>query len=195
MATTKTELPERAFATKAALVSWLDGNHAKSPGLWILFGKKDSGHRSVTYAEALDAALAYGWIDGLKKTSEREGYYKLRFSPRKPNSVWSAINKDKAMALIAGGEMRAAGLASIETAKRNGRWQNAYQSGSTATVPAELTAALRKAPKAAKFFATLDRTNRYAVIWRVQTAATTATREKRIATLVAMLSRGEKIHG
>lgn len=190
----KKELPERAFASKAALHKWLAANHAKAAGLWILFAKKGSGHRSVTYDEAIDEALRFGWIDGLKKTSEREGYYKLRFGPRAPRSLWSRINRDKALALLERGEMEPAGMAAVEAAKADGRWERAYESSRTATVPDDLAAALAAKPKAAAFFERLDRANRYAVIWRVQTAKP-ALRDRRITELVAMLAKGERIHG
>lgn len=190
----KPELPERAFPTKAALHRWLSTHHAKAAGLWILFAKKDSGHKSVTYGEALEEALRFGWIDGLKKTSEREGYYKLRFGPRAPRSLWSRINKDKALALLERGEMEPAGIAAIEAAQADGRWERAYESARTASVPDDLAAALAAKPKAAAFFERLDRANRYAVIWRVQTAKP-ALRARRITELVAMLAKGDRIHG
>lgn len=191
---TKPDLPEKSFATRAALRTWLEKHHASSRGIWILLAKKHSGHRAVSYREAVDEGLCFGWIDGQAKTSDREGFFRVRFVPRRPRSVWSKINRDKALALIEAGLMRPAGMATIEAAKATGQWDRAYGGASTATVPDELAAALRDNAKAAAFFETLDRTNRYAVIWRVQTAAGPATRARRITTLVDKLARGERLH-
>ncbi|MCC7044915.1 MAG: YdeI/OmpD-associated family protein [Acidobacteria bacterium] len=188
------DLPEKSFATRAALRTWLDGHHASCPGIWILLAKKHSGHRAVSYLEAVEEGLCFGWIDGQAKTSDRVGFFRVRFVPRRPRSVWSKINRDKALALIEAGLMRPAGLAAIEAAKAGGQWDRAYDGASAATVPDELAAALHDNAKAAAFFETLDRTNRYAVIWRVQTATTPATRARRVAALVDKLARGERLH-
>jgi uncharacterized protein YdeI (YjbR/CyaY-like superfamily) len=188
------DLPEKSFATRAALRAWLERHHASSRGIWILLAKKNSGHRAVSYLEAVDEGLCFGWIDGQAKTSDREGFFRVRFVPRRPRSVWSKINRDKALALIEAGLMRPAGLAAIDAAKASGQWEHAYGGASAATVPVELAAALRDNTKAAAFFETLDRTNRYAIIWRVQTAATPATRARRVAALVDKLARGERLH-
>jgi len=185
--------PIRGFKTQKDFASWLDKNHDKSSGLWVRIGKKGSGIKSVTYAEALEAALCYGWIDGLKKP-ESEKAWLQRFVARRPRSLWSKINRDKALALIAAGRMKAAGHAEIERAKKDGRWDAAYDSPSKATVPTDLQQELDRHPSAAAFFNTLDRINRYAIIWRVQTARTAETRQRRVRNLIDMLEKGEKLH-
>ena len=185
--------PIRGFKTQKDFASWLDRNHDKSSGLWVRIAKKGSGIKSVTYAEALEAALCYGWIDGLKKP-ESEKAWLQRFVPRRPRSLWSKINRDKALALIAAGQMKAAGHAEIERAKKDGRWEAAYDSPSKATVPTDLQQELDRNPSAAAFFNTLDRINRYAIIWRVQTARTAETRHRRVRNLIDMLEKGEKLH-
>jgi uncharacterized protein YdeI (YjbR/CyaY-like superfamily) len=190
----KPDLPEKSFATRAALRTWLERHHASSPGIWILLAKKHSGRRAVGYLDAVEEGLCFGWIDGQAKTSNREGFYRVRFVPRRPRSLWSKINRNKALALIEAGLMRPAGLAAIEAAKANGLWDRAYDGASAATVPDELATALRDNAKAAAFFDTLDRTNRFAVIWRVQTAATPATCARRVAALVDKLARGERLY-
>lgn len=187
------ELPTLSFATPRAFSDWLADHHASSRGLWLRLAKKTSGTASITYAEAVDVALAWGWIDGQKQRGD-EASWLQRFSPRGAKSVWSKINRDKALALIEAGAMQPAGLAEVERAKQDGRWDVAYDPPSRAMVPDDLQAALAKDPRAAAFFLTLDARNRYAVLWRVQTAKKVETRQKRIAGLVAMLARGEKVH-
>ena len=157
------------------------------------FAKKGSGVRSVTYAEAVEAALCYGWIDGQAKSLD-ETHYLQRFTPRKRDSIWSQINRQKALALIERGEMRPAGLAAIEQAKANGRWDSAYASFRTAEVPGDFTAALKSNATAAKFFATLDSRNRYAIIFRIVTTKTAASRAARIEKLIQMLEQGKRLH-
>jgi uncharacterized protein YdeI (YjbR/CyaY-like superfamily) len=147
----------------------------------------------VTYAEAVDAALCYGWIDGQKLPYDESSWLQ-RFTPRGPRSVWSKINTGKAQALIESGRMRAAGLAAIERAKTDGRWESAYAPASTAAVPPDLQAALDANPKAKAFFATLKGTNRYAVIYRVHTAKRPETRARRIAEFIGRLERHETVH-
>lgn len=149
---------------------------------------------SLTYAQAVEAALCYGWIDGQKKAFD-EQYWLQRFTPRRTRSLWSKVNRNKAEALIQSGRMQRSGQAEIDRAKADGRWEAAYDGARTAAVPADLQAALDAKPKAGAFFATLDGANRYAVLWRVQTAKKPETRARRIETLVSMLARGEKIHG
>lgn len=149
--------------------------------------------RSVSYKEALEVALCYGWIDGQKKP-ENEQTWLQRFVSRSSRSIWSKINREKALVLISSGEMKAAGLEAIENAKKNGRWNAAYDSPSGATVPADFQAALDANPRAAAFFKTLDRANRYAVLWRIQTVKKAETRAKKIQRFIAMLEREEKIH-
>ncbi len=187
------ELETLSFATPNAFSDWLADHHASSRGMWLRFAKKGSGKVSITYAEAIDVALAWGWIDGQKQRGDDASWLQ-KFTPRGAKSVWSKINREKALTLIETGAMRAAGLGEIERAKRDGRWDAAYDPPSRATVPDDLQAALAKNARAAAFFLKLDARNRYAVLWRVQTAKKVETRQKRIAMLVAMLARGEKVH-
>ncbi len=155
--------------------------------------KKASGIPSVTYVEAIETALCYGWIDGQKQSHNAEAWLQ-KFTPRGRKSIWSKINREKALSLIENGKMQAAGLAEVERAKQDGRWEQAYDSPGSATVPPDLQAALNHSPKAKAFFATLESRNRYAILWRVQTAKKAETRAKRIALFVEMLERGEKLH-
>lgn len=187
------ELPTLSFATPRAFSDWLADHHASSRGIWLRLARKASGTASITYAEAIDVALAWGWIDGQKQGGD-EASWLQKFTPRAAKSVWSKINREKALALIEAGAMRPAGLAEVERAKQDGRWDAAYDPQSRATVPDDLQAALAENAKAAAFFRTLDAKNRYSVLWRVQTAKKVETRQKRIAELVAMLARGEKVH-
>jgi len=182
-----------AFRSAKAWETWLAKNHARSPGVWLRIAKKASGLTSVTYAEALEIALCYGWIDGQKKP-ESDTAWLQRFVARTERSIWSRINRRKALALIDAGRMKPAGLAAVERAKANGRWESAYESWSSAAVPDDLQAELDRNPRAAKFFATLDSHNRYAVLFRIQTARKPETRRRRISQFVAMLARGEKLH-
>jgi uncharacterized protein YdeI (YjbR/CyaY-like superfamily) len=186
------DLPVRLFKTVAAWDKWLSG-HAGEKGLWLKFAKKGQGVVSVTYAEALDVALCHGWIDSQLKTLDAP-YYLQKFTPRKAKSLWSKINVEKAEKLVAAERMQSGGLREVEAAKADGRWQAAYDSSSSMPVPEELAMALAKDKKAKAFFETLDRTNRYAVCWRVQTAKKPETRASRVEKLVAMLAKGEKIH-
>jgi uncharacterized protein YdeI (YjbR/CyaY-like superfamily) len=183
----------RLFKSKQDWAAWLEKNHASSTGLWLRLAKKDSGLRSVTYQEALDVALCYGWIDGQKRPDSGQAWLQ-RFVSRSSQSIWSKINREKALALIASGEMKAAGMEAIENARKNGRWEAAYDSPSGATVPSDFQAALDANPRAAAFFETLDRANRYAVLWRIQTVKKAETRARKIAQFIAMLEREEKIH-
>jgi uncharacterized protein YdeI (YjbR/CyaY-like superfamily) len=185
--------PIVAFASPKAFGAWLKAHHATSPGVWLKIAKKGAGTASVTYAEAIDVALCWGWIDGQKRPLDETAWLQ-RFSPRGPRSIWSKINVDKAVALVASGAMKAPGLAQVERAKADGRWQKAYAGAKTATVPAELAAALARNRKAAQFFASLDRTNRYAFIFRVHQGKKAETRERTAARFVAMMARGEKLH-
>ena len=186
-------LPVRHFRNAAAWEKWLAANASKAPGLWLKIAKKDAGIASVSYPEALDVALCHGWIDGLKKSLDAT-FFLQRFTPRKPRSLWSQINVDKAAALMAAGRMGERGLREVEAAKADGRWDAAYHGASRMEVPPELSAALAKDRKAREFFESLDRTNRYSFCWRVQTAIRPETKRARVEKLVAMLARGEKIH-
>jgi uncharacterized protein YdeI (YjbR/CyaY-like superfamily) len=183
----------RLFKSKRDWAAWLEKNHRKSTGLWLRMAKKDSRLRSVSYKEALEVALCYGWIDGQKRP-ENEQTWLQRFVSRSGKSIWSKINREKALALITSGEMKAAGLEAIESAKKNGRWDAAYDSPSGATVPSDFQAALDANPKATAFFKTLDRANRYAVLWRIQTVKKAETRARKIVQFIEMLEREEKIH-
>jgi uncharacterized protein YdeI (YjbR/CyaY-like superfamily) len=185
--------PVRLFKSKQDWAAWLEKNHRKSTGLWLRLAKKGSPLRSVSYREAVDVALCCGWIDGQKKP-ENDQTWLQRFVPRSSRSIWSKINREKALALIASGEMNSAGLEAIENAKKNGRWDAAYDSPSGATVPSDFQAALDANPRAAAFFKTLDRANRYAVLWRIQTVKRAGTRARKIQHLIAMLENEEKIH-
>ncbi len=183
----------RLFELKRDWAAWLKKEHRRSEGLWLRLAKKNSKLISVTHAEALEVALCYGWIDGQKRPESAEAWLQ-RFLPRSSKSIWSKINRAKALELIASGEMKPAGMEAIENAKKNGRWDAAYDSPSKATVPADLQAALDAHPRALAFFNTLDRTNRYAVLWRIQTVKKAETRARKIGYFVGMLERGEKVH-
>lgn len=173
--------------------TWLRKNHSASGGAWFELAKSGAPASTISYDEAVKVALCYGWIDGQKKAQDAM-YWLQRFTPRKPRSMWSKVNRARAEALIAAGRMQASGQAEIDRAKADGRWDAAYDSARTAAVPADLEAALRAQPKAGAFFSTLNAANRYAVLWRVQTAKKPEMSARRIQTLVAMLARGEKIH-
>jgi len=188
-----TDVPIRHFRNAAAWETWLVA-HSGDKGLWLKIAKKDAGVVSVTYAEALDVALCHGWIDGLKRACD-ERFFLQRFTPRRPKGLWSKINIGHVERLLAAGRMQPGGLREVQAAKSDGRWQAAYDSATAMQVPDELAAALAKNRKAKAFFDGLDRTNRYAYCWRVQTAKKPETRAARVAKFVEMLARGEKIHG
>jgi uncharacterized protein YdeI (YjbR/CyaY-like superfamily) len=191
--TTPSDLPVLGFADQAAFEAWLDQEHATAPGLYVKLAKKGAGVPSVTYAELVESALCFGWIDGRSNRLD-DRFYLQRMTPRRPRSVWSQKNVDAVEALTAAGRMRPAGLAAVEAAKADGRWDRAYAGSATITVPDDLTQALAAEPAAQTAFDGLDGTNRYAVLWRVHTAATAATRARRIAALVQMLAEGGRIH-
>jgi len=183
----------RHFATQRAFEAWLRKNHASSEGVWLLIAKPGAEEPSVTYQQAVDSALCYGWIDGQKKALDAQ-HWLQRFTPRRARSLWSKTNRTKAEALIESGRMQPSGLAEVDRARSDGRWDTAYDGARTAVVPPDLERALDARPEARAFFARLDGANRYAVLWRVQTAKRAETRSRRIETLVEMLARGEKIH-
>jgi uncharacterized protein YdeI (YjbR/CyaY-like superfamily) len=187
------ELPILAFADAGAWGGWLAKSHASSSGVWLRIARKDSGQPSVTYAEAVERALVWGWIDGQKRALDETAWLQ-KFTPRGRRSAWSKINRDKALALIAAGEMRPSGLAEVERAKKDGRWEVAYESQSKAVVPPDLAAALASNPRAARFFETLESYNRYAVLYRIQAVKKPETRAARVAKFIEMLARHEKIH-
>ncbi len=186
------DLP-RSFATQSDWAAWLEKNHRKSLGLWLRLAKKNSAQPSVTYAEALEIALCYGWIDGQKR-AESEQAWLQRFLPRSAKGIWSKINREKAVALIANGRMKPAGFDAVAAAKKTGRWDAAYDSPKGARVPQDFQSALDACPRAQKFFQSLDGANRYAVLFRIQTAKKAETRARKIQEFVAMLNRGERIH-
>ena len=185
--------PVLAFASPAEWEAWLAKQHATSNGLWLQIAKKDAGLASVSYAEALDVALCYGWIDGQKGKLDDQ-HWLQRFTPRQARSPWSKINRAKAEALLERGEMRPAGLAEIERAKADGRWDKAYPGQRTATVPDDLKRELDRNEAAREFFGTLDSANRYAILYRIEEAKKPETRARRIEKYVAMCSEGKKVH-
>ena len=185
--------PVRFFSGQRQWEEWLETNHRKSDGVWLRLAKKGSGLSSVSYGEALEVAICYGWIDGQKRPESEQAWLQ-RFAPRSAKSVWSKINREKSLALIEQGRMKAAGLEAIESAKKNGRWESAYDSPKAAEVPDDLQAALDVNPGAREFFLSLDRANRYAILFRIQTVKKAATREAKIRQFVEMLERKERIH-
>lgn len=186
------ELPVLPFDSKKKFADWLAKNHDKSAGVWLKIAKKGAGIPTVTYAEALDVALCYGWIDG-QKGSFDEQYFLQKFTPRRPKSIWSKINVEKVERLIASGEMKPSGLKAVEAAKQDGRWDAAYSSQKNMEVPADFKSALNKNKKAKAFFETLTGSKRYAFLFRIETAKKAETREKRIHQFVEMLERGESL--
>lgn len=181
------------FKSAKAFEAWLKKHHAVSDGLWLKIAKRGAAEPSVTYPEAVEVALCWGWIDGQKKGLD-EQHFLQRFTPRRARSIWSKINVDKVAALVEAGRMQAPGQAQIDAAKADGRWARAYDGSRSAVVPEDLLAALEAEPKAKAFFATVNAANRYAVLWRIQTAVKAQTRARRIAQLVATLARGETVH-
>jgi uncharacterized protein YdeI (YjbR/CyaY-like superfamily) len=188
------ELPIHLFAGPRELEAWLEGNFDSADGVWLKIAKKGAEVPSVTYGEALELALCFGWIDSQKRGCDDQ-HFLQRFTPRRPRGRWSKINREKAEALIGAGKMRPAGLAEVEAAKADGRWEAAYEGQRTAAVPPDLQRELDANPTAAKFFASLDGANRYAIIYRLEEAKKPETRERRLNKFVAMLERGEKVHG
>ena len=188
-----TEQPLKLFTTAAEFETWLESEHDKADGIWLQIAKKDSGKSSVTYHEALDIALCFGWIDGQRKKLNEE-YFQQRFTPRRKQSPWSEINVGKVQKLIEAGKMREAGFKEIERAKADGRWDAAYQSQSKITVPDDLQAELDANPDAHEFFKTLNSQNRYAVLYRLQSAKKPKTREKRLREFMTMLSEKKTIY-
>jgi uncharacterized protein YdeI (YjbR/CyaY-like superfamily) len=182
-----------SFRSPSELRKWLAANHRQSDGIWLRIFKRDSGEPTVTYAEALDEALCFGWIDGLKQSHDGVSW-RQRFTPRRPKSGWSKINTQHADRLITAGRMKAAGQAAIDAAKKDGRWTAAYDSPSKATFPEDFLAALPRNKKAKAFFESLNKANRYAIAYRLQTAKKPETRKRRMEMILAMLARGEAFH-
>lgn len=183
----------RLFATPTAWSAWLENNHRTSPGMWLRLAKKGSALQSVTYSEALEVALCYGWIDGQKR-GESEQSWLQRFLPRAAKSIWSKINRDKAAGLIAAGRMKVAGLEAVEAARKAGSWDAAYDSPKGARIPDDFRDALDASPRARDFFHSIDGANRYAVLFRIQTVKKAETRARKIREFVEMLERNETIH-
>lgn len=187
------DLPVILFASCEEFEGWLE-EHAPSDGLWLKIAKKGSGVTSVSYAEALDVALCFGWIDSQKRGFD-DTFFLQRFTPRRPGGRWSKINREKAEELIVAGAMRPSGLAEVEAAKADGRWDAAYPGQRTAEVPDDLRRELDRNEAARDFFSTLDSANRYAILYRLHDAKKPETRERRLRKFVEMLERGEKVHG
>ena len=190
---TRTELPVRSFASEAAFEKWLRTNHTHSPGLWLRFFKKSAARKALEHEGALDVALCYGWIDGQLKRFDNSSYLH-KFTPRGARSVWSKVNREHVERLTKENRMRPAGLAAAAAAKKDGRWEKAYDSPSNMKIPTDFLKALAKDRQAKAFFDTLNQANRYSIAWRLQTAKTPETRRKRMEAIVAMLGQEKKFH-
>ena len=193
MKTKTSDFTVAAFKSLQAFRVWLSKNHARSPGIWLRIFKKGSGAKTISYAEALDQALCFGWIDGQKKTYD-SGSWLQKFTPRRPRSGWSKKNTGHAERLIKSGEMTSSGLTEISAAKADGRWKAAYVSFGEAAAPADFLKELAKNKKAGAFFKTLTKTNLYSIVYRLQTAKKPETRKKRMEAIIKMLERGETFH-
>ena len=193
MAAQVSDLPVEEFPSAKAWERWLRANHAKAPGLWLQLAKKGSGVTTVDITDAIEIALCYGWIDGLRHAHD-DTYFHQRFTPRTARSKWSKINRDRAEALIAAGRMRPAGQAQVDAAKADGRWAAAYAGSRTIEVPDDLTRALRRNTAARRAFAGLDSANRYAILFRIHDAKRPETRGRRIEQFVTMLAEGRTLH-
>ena len=191
--TLPTDLPVMDFPDQAAFEAWLEAEHATAPGIYVKLAKKSAGVPSVTYAELVESCLCFGWIDGISRRLD-DRFYVQRITPRRARSVWSQKNVEAVAELTAAGRMRPSGLTAVEAAQADGRWERAYPGAADMTVPDDLAAALAAEPAAQQEFETLDGTNRYAVLWRVHTAATPETRARRIAAAVQMLTEGRRPH-
>lgn len=185
--------PTRAFKTKQDFERWLEKNYADQAGVWIRFARKSSGIKSITHPEALETALCFGWIDALRRP-ESDATYLQRFVPRRAKSLWSQINRAKALSLIESGRMRPSGHAEVERAKQDGRWEAAYPSPANAKMSPEFERALNAHPKAKAFFETISRVNRYAILWRLATAKTDEKRDQLTRKFIGMLEKGETLH-
>jgi uncharacterized protein YdeI (YjbR/CyaY-like superfamily) len=187
-------LPVLAFTDLEALETWFGSQAGDAPGIWIKFARKGALKTTLTKDEAIDAALCHGWIDG-KLEKYDDTHWLVRFTPRRPGSKWSLRNRNRALELKKQGRMQPAGLTQIEAAMADGRWDQAYASASGAQVPSDLQSALNANPKAAAFFKTLSSRNRYAILYRIGAVKKAETRKRKIKEFVAMLERGETIHG
>ena len=191
--TLPTDLPVLDFPDQATLEEWLEAEHATAAGLYVKLAKKGAGVPTVTYAELVESCLCYGWIDGRSNRLD-DRFYLQRITPRRSRSVWSQKNVDAVEALLEAGRMRPGGIAAVEAAQADGRWDRAYAGSATITVPDDLAEALAAEPAVQREFDSLDGANRYAVLWRVHTAASDTTRAKRIASLVQLLKDGGRLH-
>jgi uncharacterized protein YdeI (YjbR/CyaY-like superfamily) len=188
------DLPIILCPTQQDWDTWLNSHHGDSKGVWLKIAKKGGvGNSSVSYSEALDSALCYGWIDGQKAAFNGE-YWLQKFTPRTPTSKWSKINREKVLELLASGKMRPAGIQEIDRAKADGRWEAAYESQRNITIPADFQQELDNNQKAQQFFSTLNSVNRYAILYRIQTAKKPETRASRIRKFIAMLADNQKIY-
>jgi uncharacterized protein YdeI (YjbR/CyaY-like superfamily) len=188
------ETPIKSFATVKQWNAWLTKHHAGSPtGIWLQLFKKDSGEKTITYDEALDEALCYGWIDGQKKGYDEISWLQ-KFTPRRSKSIWSKRNTLKVKKLIEEKRMKPAGLKEIESAKKDGRWDKAYASPSEMKIPADFLSLVKKDKTAYEFFKTLNKTNTYAIAWRLETAKKPETREKRMQVLLDMMKKQQRLH-
>jgi uncharacterized protein YdeI (YjbR/CyaY-like superfamily) len=187
------ELETLAFKNVRAWSAWLAKHHSKSPGIWLRLDRKTADSAPLTYPQALELALIYGWIDGQRRSHDSRTW-RITFSPRGPRSTWSKINREKALALIEAGRMKPSGLRAVAEAKRSGGWAKAYDPQTRAGVPPDLEAALKKNPKARAFFLTLSSQNRYAILHRLQTAKLPETRARRLSHFVGMLLEGKTLH-
>lgn len=192
MATPK-EIMIMPFASALLWKQWLSENHSQAEGVWLKIAKKESNIPTVTYDEALDEALCFGWIDGQRKTHDGQ-YFLQKFTPRRPRSLWSKRNINKVAELTAANRMQPSGLAEVEAAKQDGRWEAAYDSARNMVMPDDFLAALLENSHAQATFNTLNQTNLYAIAWRLQTARTPETRRRRLETILATLEKGEKFH-
>lgn len=189
----KNDKPVKSFKSTKAFEKWLSVNQAKSSGIWLQIFKKDSGIKTVTYSEALDVALCYGWIDGQKNKYDENSWLQ-KFTPRRTKSMWSKRNSEHVTRLIKDKRMQPAGLKEITSAKADGRWEQAYDSPSNMKVPEDFLMALAKNKKAEAFFKTLNKANTFAIAWRLQIAKKPETRDKRMKVLLGMMANGEKLH-
>ncbi|MDQ6645183.1 MAG: YdeI/OmpD-associated family protein [Chloroflexota bacterium] len=185
--------PIISFETQQNWERWLTEHHTETEGLWLKIAKKEAGISSVNYAEALESAICYGWIDG-QKASFDDKYWLQKFTPRRAKSIWSKVNCSKALALIAEGRMQPAGIRQVELAQADGRWEAAYESQSKITIPDDFQRELDNNSKAQEFFTTLNSINRYAILFRIQTAKKPETRSARISTFIEMLANNQKLY-
>ena len=189
----KNEMPTKSFPSAVLWRRWLDANYATSGGIWLRIYKKDSGKKAVTYAEALDEALCYGWIDGQKNKGDENSWLQ-KFTPRRPRSIWSRKNCEHATRLIKAKRMNISGQKEVDAAKKDGRWDKAYDAASNMEIPTDFLREIKKDKRALAFFETLNRANLYAIVWRLQTAKKPATRVKRMDLILKMMRDGKKFH-